>query len=114
MPDYSEAWRRHRFWKRLPNIVFCVILILLLAMGQFPVLQRFDFMLYVLGLAFVACMIVTNIKLATFACPRCGKRFNDHPLGSSGWSLRSDLGRQCGHCGLALYGSAASGGDAMR
>jgi hypothetical protein len=105
MADYSEAWRSHRFWKRLPLLGMGFAFVLLIAMGQVPSLQRFDPLLPVFGVALVALFVVANVKLARFVCPRCKKRFNANFLGG-GASPRGDVGKACGHCGLSLYGEA--------
>jgi len=101
-PDYSDAWRVHRYWKRAPLVGMGCAIALLVAMGQFAALQRLEPALPVFGLALVALFVVANIRLARFVCPRCGKRFNSRML--DGGALRADAGKACGHCGLALYG----------
>ena len=101
-PDYSTAWGAHRYWKRLPLVGMGCAFALLLAMGQFPALQRLEPALPVFVLALVALLVTANIKLAGFVCPRCGKRFNARIV--DGGALRADAGKACGHCGLALYG----------
>ena len=65
-PDYSTAWRAHRYWKRLPLVGMGCAFVLLIAMGQFPALQRLEPALPVFGLALVALLVTANIKLAGF------------------------------------------------
>lgn len=100
MPDYSQAWRSRRFWARLPLFPMGTAVVLMIAMGQIPALRSLEPLLPVLGVAFIACMVLANIRLASFICPRCRKRFNSGVSGSGGFSFRPDLGKACGNCGL--------------
>ena len=105
MADYSESWRAHRFWRRLPLIGMVFAFVFIFAAGQFPALQALDPLFPFVWLALVVCFVLANIKLATFKCPRCHQRFNANILGG-GFALRSNAGRACGNCGLLLYEDA--------
>lgn len=101
--DYSDAWRWHRQWRRLPLVAFLAACTFVIAAGQWPALR--DFMgvaSWLFGPAFVATAVLANVKLARFPCPRCKQRFNSNLL--EGVGLRVDAGKACGHCGLPLYG----------
>ena len=75
----------------------------LLAMGQFPALRLLEPLLPFFFAALIGCLVLSNVKLATFTCPQCHKRFNAGVF-SGGFSLRENLGRACNNCGLRLYG----------
>jgi hypothetical protein len=102
MQDYSSAWRRHRFLKRLPMLMFLAGVLLIIATGQIQALRSLQPLLPIVGVAYVVSMIVLNLKLMRFACPRCKKRFNGNAFRGPA-PYRKTLGRECGHCGLALY-----------
>jgi len=101
--DYADAWRRHRRWRWLPLSVIGAGMVFAVAAGRWPALEPvFTAAQWPLVLLFVATMIIANVQVARFACPRCGKRFNARVLDGGG--LRADAGKACAHCHLALYG----------
>jgi ribosomal protein L37E len=93
----DEAWRALRrdsqilrwlLLASLPGIfvVFCWLL-LVGAPRQSAVLPLVTF-------AFVAAIGVVGLRVARFACPRCGKPFFES------WYFFQLLRRECAHCGL--------------
>ena len=101
--DHADAWRRQRRWRRLPLFVVGAGMVFAVAAGRWPALEPiFTAARWPFVLLFVATMILANVQLARFACPRCGERFNARLRDGAG--LRADAGKACAHCHLALYG----------
>jgi hypothetical protein len=93
-PD--EAWRLLRrdsrilWWllaASLPGIFVVSLLLLDGALRQGALLPLVTF-------AFVAAIGVAGLRVARFACPRCGRPFFET------WYFFQLLRRECAHCGL--------------
>jgi hypothetical protein len=91
----DEAWRvlrrrsRQLWWvlsASLPGIFFFAWLL----DGVF----RPSLLLSLLTLAFVVAIGVAGLRVASFACPRCGKPFFEN------WYFFQLLRRECAYCGL--------------
>ena len=93
----NEAWRALRrdsqilWWllsASLPGIFVVSCLLLVGALRQSALLPLVTF-------AFVAAIGVVGLRVARFACPRCGKPYFET------WYFFQLLRRECVHCGLA-------------
>ncbi|HET7766944.1 MAG TPA: hypothetical protein VFK92_17800 [Burkholderiales bacterium] len=93
-PD--EAWRLLKrdsqilWWllaASLPGIIAVTLLLLVGALRQSVLLPLVTF-------AFVAAIGVVGLRVARFACPRCGKLYFES------WYFFQLLRRECVHCGL--------------
>jgi hypothetical protein len=72
----------------LPGILVVSLMLLGGALSQSALLPLVTF-------AFVAAIGVVGLRIARFACPRCGKAYFET------WYFFQLLRRECVHCGLA-------------
>jgi hypothetical protein len=94
-PD--EAWRLLRrdskilWWLLFASLpgIFAVTLLLLLDGGRWE-----SMVLPLVTLAFVAAIGVAGLRVARFACPRCGKPYFET------WYFFQLLRKECAHCRL--------------
>jgi hypothetical protein len=91
----DEAWRALR---RDSQILWWILLASLPGMFLFSWLLdgelRQSVLLPLLTLAFVAAIGVAGLRVARFACPRCGKPYFES------WYFFQLLRRECAHCYL--------------
>ena len=110
MTDYQKAWREY---KRLRNLALVLLLFATIILVCFrfrgSVLDSIAghllyLTLFVLLLVFS--LFFTGIKLASWRCPRCGKRYfirtrQEAVFGNLDYLII--FRKKCVHCGLAKY-----------
>jgi hypothetical protein len=96
--DYTEAWNDYRR-RRLVCWIVWLSYVPGVALTVLPLSWltgiKSDYFAYPIAGAWMTAMAITTYRLATFPCPRCGKRYS--------LIIGDPLVRQCVHCDLPRW-----------
>jgi len=104
MADYDHQWREYRALRALALGVPILGLIAIKCASLFPAVWQLK-VLVAAGAAFFAVEIVIAIRVETWRCPRCGRRFVSKWM--SGWAIF--FTEKCSNCGLPKFADGESG-----
>src|SRR2546427_4791274 len=101
--DYSQQWREYRALRTLALGVPILGLIAVKCASLFPAGWQLKVLFGVVA-AFFAVEIVIAIRVETWRCPRCGRRFVSKWM--SGWAIF--FTKKCSNCGLPKFANGES------